>query len=483
MKRLAAFTFIILAGASTQAMAAATAEEAARLTSVLQAYVGSEPGVVAVAPNGDSYDARIDFGPLFAKIPDKKVSISLSPIGFTMTSQGGGKWKIDQDQPFSIQFSVEGAVDLKGSIASLKATGIFDESLGAFSSSSATATQFAWQQTTIEGGQKSDISYTIATVAGESNTTGTGDNADNETRFTFTDLRETISVTGAPDGSTPPFQISIAAPTGTGDSTIAGFKPRAINDLLAWFVARPSPDAIKADQAALKDTLRAALPLWKSASTTSAFNEVSINSMIGTATIARFETVAEMTGIVDDARLRVKYGFSGLKMPEGIIPPFAANLVPKDLVIDLNVADVNLAAPAAMIIDSMDLNKEPPIDPQMQGALLGALLPKMSVSIGLAPSEIVANAYHLTAEGSMTAGPMAMPAGSALVKLKGIDDIMAAIQAAPPEMGLQQGAGVIILAKGIAKQEADGYLSWKIESTPTGSVTINGVDPTKMGGQ
>ena len=31
----------------------------------------------------------------------------------------------------------------------------------------------------------------------------------------------------------------------------------------------------------------------------------------------------------------------------------------------------------------------------------------------------------------------------------------------------------IIMAKGLAKPGADGYLSWKIESTPAGGVTIN----------
>jgi hypothetical protein len=68
-----------------------------------------------------------------------------------------------------------------------------------------------------------------------------------------------------------------------------------------------------------------------------------------------------------------------------------------------------------------------------------------------------------------------------LVKLKGIDDIMTAVQSAPPEMGLQQAAPVIIMAKGLGKQEADGFLSWTIEGSPAG-VTINGVDPMKMGG-
>ena len=37
-------------------------------------------------------------------------------------------------------------------------------------------------------------------------------------------------------------------------------------------------------------------------------------------------------------------------------------------------------------------------------------------------------------------------------------------------------------AKGMAKQEADGYLSWKIEGMPDGAILINGTDLSKIGG-
>ena len=75
-----------------------------------------------------------------------------------------------------------------------------------------------------------------------------------------------------------------------------------------------------------------------------------------------------------------------------------------------------------------------------------------------------------------------MPSGGANIQLKGIDEIMAAIQSAPPEMGMGQIAPVIIVAKGMAKQADDGFLSWQIESTPQGSVTVNGTDISKLGG-
>ena len=172
-----------------------------------------------------------------------------------------------------------------------------------------------------------------------------------------------------------------------------------------------------------------------------------------------------------------------VKTPQGIIPPFATSLVPRNFTIDFNVADFNLAGPANLLIDNLDLSKEPPIPKGMEQQLLQALLPKGTVTLGLGPSEIIAGIFDLKAQGSMMAGPTTMPSGQATVRLKGLDEIMTALQAAPSEMGMQQVAPMIIVAKGMAQQD-DGYLSWKIESTPQGSVTVNGVDPMKMlGGQ
>jgi hypothetical protein len=69
------------------------------------------------------------------------------------------------------------------------------------------------------------------------------------------------------------------------------------------------------------------------------------------------------------------------------------------------------------------------------------------------------------------------------VKLKGLDETMTALQAAPPDV--QQMSAGLLLVKGLGKAEADGSLSWKIESTPAGAITVNGADVSKMlgGGQ
>ena len=80
----------------------------------------------------------------------------------------------------------------------------------------------------------------------------------------------------------------------------------------------------------------------------------------------------------------------------------------------------------------------------------------------------------------MTAGPAAQPSGKAHITMKGLDEVMKLIQAAPPEAGLQQGAAVVVVAKGMAKTEADGSLSWDVEASPDGKFSVNGIDPMKL---
>ena len=481
MKRIAAVILFVLMGTSASALAAATPEEAQRLTGVFQAYLGSETGVVTVTPMGESYATRFDLAPLFAKIKEPGVAVSLSPIEWRLTNQGGGKWQVDQDQPLSFGFRMDGKMEMKGSIGGIKGTGIFDESLGAFASTATDFTQFAYDQTTTESGVTSKVSYSIAAMHNESALSGTGTNADGTAKWTYSDLRETITMPMAPGA--PQVDVLIASPNGSYDSIIKGLTPRPIGELIAWAVARPAKETIIAEQAVLKDKLRAALPLFGNVSTIAAMNEVSINTMIGKFAIAKLDMLIDVNGIVENGALREKFTLSGLQMPEGIVPPWAANLVPANLTVDFNLSDFNLKAPAALILDKLDLAKEPPLPKDIEPQLLQALLPSGAVKIGLGSSELIAKIFDLKAEGSMTAGPAANPAGAATVKLKGLDEIMAAIQAAPPEMGMQQAAPMIVVAKGMAKQEPDGYLSWKIESTPTGGVTVNGVDPMKMGGQ
>ena len=480
---IALLSVLFFGSASASALAAATPEEAQRLTAVLQSYLGAEPGVVSVAPAGAAYAVKLDAGPLIAKIEKPGFAASVTPFEFTLADQGGGKWQVDQDQSIAFSFKVAGAVDLAGKIGGVKGSGIFDEAIGAFASSTADFTDFSFDETMTQQGGTAKLAYAIAGMHYETALSAVGGDADGTGKMTITGLKETISAPAGAGGSTPPMDITVTVASGSQDFTVKGLKARAVLDLIAWAVAHPDPQAMKTAQAELKDKLRATLPVFQNVSTTATLNQVTIGTMLGEAGMDQLDVTVEASGAVDDGRLREAFTVSGLTLPQGVIPPFATDLMPSKFSLDFSVTDFNLAAPAKLLLDNLDLTQEPPLNKEIGRQLLAALMPKGTVTIGLGPSEIIAKIFNLKAEGSMTTGPMAMPAGQATVMLRGLDAIMTALQASPPEMGMQQMAPMVIIAKGMAKTEADGALTWKIESTPQGGVLVNGVDVTKMGGQ
>jgi hypothetical protein len=480
------FSFLALGlvlGASTPTLAAATPEEAQRLTALFQSYLGTEPGIVSVTTAGESYAAKLDLTPLFAKVKDPTVSLSLSPLEWTLTDQGSGKWKVDQNQPLTFAFGVKGQGETNGEITSVVSTGTFDAALGGFTTSSAELKGITADQTMNDAGTTTRILYAIDTVTMQTAMEGTSDSADATSRYAYTGFRETISIPASTDGSTPAMDLVIASPSGKQDGTVKGLKVKAIGDLVTWLVVHPDQKAIAAEQEAFKDKLRAALPLFNSLTGTSTMEDVTATSPFGQFAVKQFGFGAEMNGISADGRLRETFSFTGLQVPAALLPPWAAGLVPENFSLDVSVAGFDLAAPAALILDKLDLTKPEPMPQDLDAPLMQALMPKGSVTITLGPSDILANLYDLTAAGSMTAGPVAMPAGEVLVKLKGMDETMTALQAATPD--IQQMSAALLLVKGLGKAEADGALSWQIVGTEAGALTVNGVDLSKMlgGGQ
>ncbi|MFM8748451.1 MAG: hypothetical protein ACKOED_17575 [Aestuariivirga sp.] len=481
----------LLAGISGPAFAAATPEEAQRLTDVFQTYLGKEPGVVTVTPEGDSYRARFDAAPLFAKIREPNVTLSLTPIEWLITPQGGGKWQVDQDQPLAFQMKAgdaaqgaEGAIEFRIQLGSYKGTGVFDEALSSFASTSSELKQIAMDQQMSARGQESRTISTADSISVTWALTGSADDAESTMNIGYQGLRQTFSGSDASGAPVPAMAFSQSSSDGKQTITSKGLKPKAIADLIAWFVQRPSGEAIAADQAELKGKLKAAMPLVRSMSSTQTMNALAVNTVAGSFGLQQLGLDMEVTGFVSDGYFRQRFSFTGISAPQELVQPWVADIIPQDFVLDFNVSKYDLAAAAALFIDKMDLAKDPPVSEAVESELIMALLPGGVVQIGLGPSEILAKAFNLKAEGGMTAGPAVMPAGKALLKLTGMDQLMAALQAAPPEMEMQNLAPMLLLVRGLARQEADGSLSWAIESTPTGGVTVNGTDLTKMiGGQ
>jgi hypothetical protein len=235
------------------------------------------------------------------------------------------------------------------------------------------------------------------------------------------------------------------------------------------------------DQATLKAALSAGLPLFDNLNSKGTFNKIAVVSPVGPVTLDTMIVGVEGNGVVKDGKFRESISVSGITPPPGIVPPWATTLVPKTMTFDFQGTGFDLASPAQMILSALDFSKDPPLPAGFEATLLPAVLPSGAMNIGLNPTSISNDLYNISAEGTMTAGPAGLPSGKGTVKAKGLDEVLKVIQSAPPEMGLQSGVAMIVGFKGMGKAEADGSVTWNIESAGDGKVLINGLDISQMG--
>lgn len=478
--RLAALPLLLL---STAAYAAETPtpEGAAELTTVLQAYLGATEGVVLVEPGDDAYDVTLDFAPLTAMMP--KGSLTVSPMEFTLADNGDDTWEMVQDQAFTLKLSVPGEIEMDIAVASLSSEGTFDELLQTFSSASTSFSGLTMTQKMTDPTMgEQNVAYGIAEGTFDSTAEeGEAGGVDSAGTFEMSGISESFELPPMGEGA-PPMSLSLTVDSYTGESTLTGLRPDAMYKLLAFFVANPSEEAIKAAQGELKTILTDGMPLFEHLESTATGAGLKVQSPVGEISAAELSATVEAGGVIEQGMLREAIGLKGLSLPAGLVPEWAVDLVPKDVALDIGVSGFDLASPAAMFLQAMDLTKPQPVDDAMGGQLFAALLPKGAVDVTLAPSSITAPIYGLGLEGVMSAGPMGMPTGKATVTLSGVTAVEQALSKAPEEIGMQA-APMLAMAQGMAKPGEDGALIWELEMTADGKMLVNGTDLSAMGMQ
>ena len=470
-------SILVLAGTFTHAYA--SEEEATRLQELFTTYLTDTEGVVEVKTDGDGYAVKLDLEPLTSQ---EGGTVKITPIEFKMASQGDGKWQVIQDQALSLSLDLKEQGMIEEKIGSIKMSGIFDENLSYFSKASGEATDITISQKIDNPGVgQMDMSASIKTIKIDQ----TGVAADNggvdvAAKYEFGALTETINTAGKPDSGVPPMNLVINGAGGNYDLNAKGLKANTVFDVMSFFVAYQTKELISKNQDELKTALKDGVPLWENLVVNAKLNTVTVSSQFGQFGVDSVEVVGDVNGIVKDGKFREKVAFNGLTLPAAIVPPWATKLVPKNFAMDFTVSGFDLASPAKLILDQLDLAKEPPLPDGFEQILTPVFMPKGTVDISLNPSSIDNDVYSVKVEGSMVAGPAALPTGKAKITAKGIDEIMKLIQEAPPEAGLAQGAALVVVAKGMAKTEADGSLTWNVESSPDGKILVNGIDPSKL---
>lgn len=476
--RFAAFPMTIACALwSTTALAQADDAGAAALLSVFQTYLGTTEGVVTVAVDGDSYAVTIDAAPLLAKAQTQGMTASVSALELTVTDNGDGTWAYEMDQPVSIAYEVPGAMKSSTEYGQVALSGVFDEALGDSSEYSLSMTNMVSRQTQTDPAMGGDVTVNLTqdsmTVEGGAEAGETG--VDNSFTMTLGKIAYDMALPGGEGMPAMPITVSIAE--GSAEGGMTGYQPAALYGLLAFFVAHPDEALIEADKAGLKAAIEAALPIFENLTMTGGYKTVSVATPMGPVGLDEVGVTVDMNGVVADGKFREAITLKGLTLPEGVLPPFAAPLVPSELSLDVTASKFDLAAAATLGLGLLDLPAGTTPPEGFDAQVMAAVLPQGNVDITLAPGGATAPAYALTYEGQMTVGPMMpMPVGKAKLSLTGMAAINEALMASPPEMGLQDMAPMLGMAEAMAKPGDNGALVWEVEMTETGGVLVNGTN-------
>jgi hypothetical protein len=480
-RRILAAT-LLLASSCSAALAAATADEAQRITASLQAYLGKEPGVVTVAPQGDDYIVTLNAAPYIAKLSQPGVKVAIDPVVLTIRPKGNGQWDVAQKGPYAFSWSVEGLSAVDAKMADQTWTGVFDENAGSFLSSTYAIKNFTINQTMVDPGSqgKTNTATVYESWTGTSSATPRPDGS--------VDAVATMNIAGVMSAAqagpgAPPVNYTISNARTDYTTEAKGLRSKAVLDLVAWFVAHPSKELIVKDQQQLKDKVLAALPLWESADVAATMSDTSVATALGQFALPTANFNFGMNGISKDGKLREAFGVTGLAIPPGIAPPWTDGLIPHTFKIDFTAGGVDLEAPVRLFVSQADLSKDPPIPAGSEPAYLAAFAPNNNMTLAFQGGEITSSVYSLTYEGNFTIGFAGLPTGTATLRMKGLDDVLAKVQAAAAsDPTAQQAMGGLVAFKGFGKAEADGSTIWAIDMSQPGKVLVNGIDVSAMTG-
>jgi len=458
----------------------ATTDGAIGLTEVFQTYFGTQPGVVTVVPQGDTYAVILNAAPLIALIDAPGMNATLTPLALTLTDQGAGLWGVVVDQAFDAEFS---APDLPGfhvSIGHMAHRGTFDERLSAFSEQVGQYDKIVSSQSGISADDSSGAGhYEVSSLHLESTATASPTGGIDETaKITVPEALESIVVPDGEAGAALDVGLTVTDYAFTG--TIKGYRSRAVLDLVAFVVAHASEQQMQANLPALKGLLTAALPVFDSFNATGTNGSIKAVTPMGDFTLDGGTFAVDLHGGVPDGLARESFAVKGLKIPAGLVPDWAGPLLPTDAGLDFAVSGYDAKAAADLALGLLDqpLGQDPP--PGFEDKLLAAALPTGVVTITLAPSVVSAPGYSFAYEGAMQVGPATdIPTGTAKFTLTGIDAIIAALNAAPDDIK-KEIVPAVMLVRGMSKAGADGALVWDIDGSVPGKLLVNGNDVMSM---
>lgn len=467
MRRLSMGASLLVMGlCATPAFAQATDEGAKAIQGRLAQYFSQaafDSGVLSVTAEGDSYKLKVDLSVVSQAAAAKGDEFTFAAMEYDLTENSDGTYGVTSDSPFQVGVKVTKgeAVDFRMALDECESKGTFDPKLGYFSDLTSDCAKGNFTMRS----EEQDVDATF----GEIKTLTKSVAADGGTTITTTadmaDITETITM------KREGVSFGVKAESAQQEVVMQGGRITNILDLVAFLVQTGGPEKAIAAQPEIKEKVMAALPLWVNFGGKIVFKNAEVSTPVGVLKMATFEESANIAGATKDAAFTLGLKMDGLELPAGVVPAWAASLVPKSGNLDVKFDGVDLESIARLAVEKFDATQNPPIPNEVTGQFMQMIManpPKVTLS----PSTFTADVASVGAEGSMTVFPSQV--GAVTVTATGIDAVVDAINKSDLPDKEQTLMG-ISMAKGLGKAGADGSTSWVIDfDIGSKKVLING---------
>lgn len=433
----------------------------------LPAAVEGPHPLLAVTPEGSDYLLAVDLSAVNALIKETGVSYDPATILYKLVEQDDGRWRINLEQLPAIGFHAKdatGSVELQNYRQSL----LIDPAIAWFLNGSSSASKGVLKFASARLDQTIDFDS-----AGAELSTTVRD--DGSVSTTGKEQIAGIAATARGFGEkNEPINWSARIDKALIDVGVDGLMSRKAFDLWSVVASHPARAELVGHETEIKGLLKEiARPGLKIAERIEAQRTV-VASAIGAVALADLKYEIGAASLGRDSALTVGVSADGLSLPAGLAPPKALDLVPSKFDLAVAVKGFDLTAAANEAIADMRLTEDGPFLSDADSAkVTAALLSAGPLRIEIAPSHVVSAALDVAFDGVFRYQEN-KPSGSVTVHARGFDKVMAAVKGLDRE-AQEKALPALAVAKGFAKMESDGSLTWVVEMDDDRSVTINGI--------
>jgi len=458
----------MLAGAALAGDKAPTPEGAKQLQALLAQLLssGGAPPPVTVKADGADYVITADLGAL-ASVLGKSGEAIYDPASLILRAreQDDGLWRVEQNSFPKIATRVGDATG-RFEVANYRQTLLIDPNIFWWRSGSASAEKGAF---TLQGPDfvesfefgKAKADYATTVKSDQSlSTTVREEVGDIDLKFAAVAKgREPMTASGRIEK----ISFNVGAD---------GVKPTRI--LALWKLLSAPRATLRERETELKGVLRdLAAPSLKFVEGVEA-SKVMVASPYGAISLAGAKVALGVANAGPDSAIDAAISAEGLSLPVALAPPGAADLTPSKIDLAATFKGFDIAAAANAAIDHMKLKDNgPAISDDDASKVAAALLGSGPMRLEIARSHIVAPAIDAEVEGAFHY-TLGKGSGAVTIRMRNFDKTMTAIRALGPEIQLKA-IPALALAKGLAKTDNDGRLSWVVEVNENRSIKINGI--------